>query len=121
MPGCHGLVRQAVVGPGKSNHVQLLTPTTAWNTKPWHPNDPLEFNPLRNLGQMASLIVEASGVSVAESTERLERERKRPGHAVADDFRARGVPRYAAGPAMDAFYGATDAFLYELAVWNRNR
>jgi SAM-dependent methyltransferase len=81
----------------------------------------MPFDPLRNLQQMAGLIAEASGVSAAEAAERLERERKRPGHAVADDFRTRGGTRYTAGPAMDAFYGSTDAFLYELAVWNRNR
>ena len=79
------------------------------------------FDPLHDLSQMAGLIADASGVSQEEASRRLEAERRHPGRAVAADFAARGGDRYTAGPAMDAFYGATDAFLYELAVWNRNR
>lgn len=79
------------------------------------------FDPLRSLDQMASLIAEASGVAVDEARRRIEYELQHPGRSVADDFAARGAPRYTAGPAMDAFYEQTDAFLYELAVWNRNR
>jgi SAM-dependent methyltransferase len=70
---------------------------------------------------MASLIAEASGVEVAEAERRLEVELRHPGRSVAEDFAARGGPRYTPGPQMDAFYASTDAFLYELAVWNNNR
>jgi SAM-dependent methyltransferase len=79
------------------------------------------FDPLRDRGQMAALIAEASGVPLAEAERRLDTELRHPGRSVADDFAARGGPRYTAGPGMDAFYATTDAFLYELAVWNRNR
>ena len=82
---------------------------------------PPRFDPLRDKAQMAALIAEASGVTPAEAVRRLDYELKHPGRSVADDFAARGGPRYTAGPQMDAFYAATDAFLYELAIWNRNR
>lgn len=79
------------------------------------------FDPLRNLQQMAALIADSSGVSPEETERRLLQEYAHPGRAVAEDFAARAAPRYQPGPALDAFYGSTDAFLYELAVWNRNR
>ena len=79
------------------------------------------FDPLRDLQQMSRLIADASGVSVEEAERRLLDEQARPGTAVAKDFAIHGGPRYTPGQAMDAFYGTTDAFLYELAVWNRNR
>jgi len=79
------------------------------------------FDPLRDIDQMAALIAEASDVSVDAARQKLQYELANPGRSVADDFAARGGRRYVAGPAMDEFYTSTDAFLYELAVWNRNR
>jgi len=79
------------------------------------------FDPLRDLRQMASLIADASGVAVDQAEQRLLQELEHPGSSVANDFAARGAPRYQPGPAMDEFYSSTDGFLYELAVWNRNR
>ncbi|MDB5356027.1 MAG: ubiG 2 [Phycisphaerales bacterium] len=78
------------------------------------------FDPLSNLEQMASLIGEVSGEPVGRVIERLEYERVHPGRTVADDFAKAGGPRYEWGPHLEKFYGSTDAFLYELAVWNRN-
>ncbi|QOV92207.1 class I SAM-dependent methyltransferase [Humisphaera borealis] len=83
--------------------------------------DLTHFDPLRDLDQMSQLVADASGVTVEEAHRRLLAEQARPGTAVSEDFAARGGRRYEPGSAMDAFYGSTDAFLYELAVWNRNR
>ncbi len=79
------------------------------------------FDPLRKLDDMAGLIAHVTGEPVERVVARLESERVRPGHSVADDFAKSGGPRYVWGPHMEAFYGETDAFIYELAVWNRNR
>ena len=84
-------------------------------------NKPTEFNPLHHLDQMASLISAVTGESAARVCERLEYEHRHPGRSVADDFEKRGGPRYEWGKHLEEFYGSTDAFLYELAVWNRNR
>jgi SAM-dependent methyltransferase len=78
------------------------------------------FDPLRDLEQMASLIGEVSGEPVAVVIDRLEQERLHPGRTVADDFAKHGGPRYQWGPHLENFYASTTAFLYELAVWNRN-
>jgi SAM-dependent methyltransferase len=83
--------------------------------------DATRFNPLRDLTQMASLIAEASEVSPDVAEKRLQLELQHPGRSVADDFASRSARRYEPGPVMEHFYNTTDAFLYELAVWNRNR
>ena len=78
------------------------------------------FDPLRNVQQMASLISEVTGEPAERVIDALEYERHHPGRTVANEFRKRGGPRYQWGPHLDAFYSSTNAFLYELAVWNRN-
>ena len=50
----------------------------------------------------------------------LEAERLHPGKTVVEDFAKYGGGRYVWGEHLEKFYGATHAFLYELAVWNRN-
>jgi SAM-dependent methyltransferase len=82
--------------------------------------NPKAFNPLNKPEQMISLIAEITGESTEAVAARLERERRHPGCNVADDFARAGGPRYRWGPHLEAFYSATNAFIYELAVWNRN-
>ncbi len=78
------------------------------------------FDPLRNVEQMASLIANVTGEPAECVIEALDYERRHPGSTVANDFRKRGGPRYQWGPHLETFYSSTNAFLYELAVWNRN-
>ncbi len=79
------------------------------------------FDPLRNAQQMGELIAEVTAEPLSLVLEKLEHERQHPGRTVADDFAARGGgPRYVWGKHLEAFYGSTSAFLYELAVWSRN-
>ncbi|HEX4796544.1 MAG TPA: methyltransferase domain-containing protein [Humisphaera sp.] len=80
----------------------------------------ITFKPLRNASQMAALISEVTGEPVHRVLERLEIEHRHPGQTVAQDFARHGARLYTDGPEMAAFYESTDAFLYELAVWNRN-
>jgi SAM-dependent methyltransferase len=69
---------------------------------------------------MIALIALISGESSKRVEEKLDIERRHPGRTVAEAFRQHGGKRYIDGPDMAAFYESTDAFLYELAVWNRN-
>lgn len=79
------------------------------------------FDPLRNLEHAAALVADVTGEPLAQVVRGLRRELARPGRTVADDFARRGGPRYEWGPHLEAFYGSSSAFLYELTVWNRNR
>jgi len=78
------------------------------------------FDPLNDLDQMASLISEVTGEPPERVIERLEHERLHPGQTVAADFKRHGGPRYEWGEHLESFYSATNAFIYELVVWNRN-
>jgi SAM-dependent methyltransferase len=82
--------------------------------------DQITFRPLRDASQMASLIADLTSEPVHRVLERLDIEHRHPGQTVAQDFARHGTPLYTDGPEMAAFYESTDAFLYELAVWNRN-
>ncbi|HET6247330.1 MAG TPA: class I SAM-dependent methyltransferase [Tepidisphaeraceae bacterium] len=79
-----------------------------------------DYNPLYKPKQMLALISEITGEPAECVAERLELERKYPGRNVADDFQNHGGPRYQWGSHLESFYSQTNAFLYELVVWNRN-
>lgn len=81
---------------------------------------PEDYSPLHNPGQMVALIAEITGESPDCVCQRLELERKHPGKNVADDFSRHDGPRYSWGRHLEEFYSQTNAFLYELVVWNRN-
>jgi SAM-dependent methyltransferase len=83
-------------------------------------NNRNDFDPLRNIDQMADLIGEITGEPAAAVVERLELERLHPGRTVAEDFARNGGPRYEWGKHLEEFYNSTNAFIYELAIWNRN-
>ena len=78
------------------------------------------FYPLRDESQMAALIAEVNGEPLETVVQKLGFERRHPGRTVADAFKRHGASRYQDSPELSAFYESTDAFLYELAVWNRN-
>ena len=78
------------------------------------------FDPIHNSQQMAELIWSVTLQPVPEVVDRLKKEFADPGSTVAHDFQSRGIEPYVMSDAMMAFYIQTDAFLYELAVWNRN-
>jgi len=69
---------------------------------------------------MASLIGEITGESVETVIGKLREETRHPGITVTRDFARSGGLPYEWGPELEAFYSKTTAFLYELAVWNRN-
>jgi SAM-dependent methyltransferase len=82
---------------------------------------PRAFDPLRNTDQMVGLISEVTGTPPEVVLSKLKREFERPGVIVNDDFSAAGLVRYEWSQGMADFYSKSDAFVYELAVWNRNR
>lgn len=67
------------------------------------------------------LIAGLTGRDAAGVRERLAAEYAAPGVTVERAMREGGVPFHEWSEAMGAFYSRTDAFLYELAVWNSNR
>lgn len=79
------------------------------------------FDPLHSADQMAGLIAEVTGVPVETAMARLRREHEAPGITVRESFAAAGLALYEWSDGMARFYETTDAFLYELALWNRNR
>ncbi len=78
------------------------------------------FDPIHSSTQMAELIASVTHQPLAEVIEGLKKEFLNPGSTVARDFESRGIARHVMSDAMMRFYSETDAFLYELAVWNRN-
>ena len=71
--------------------------------------------------EMAEMIAEVTGEQVEQSLERLREEFQRPGRMVRRDFEKRNLKRYVWSDQLIEFYEQTDAFLYELAVWNWNK
>jgi len=69
---------------------------------------------------MARLIRSVTGETEEVVLTRLRREYWWPGSSVSEDFARRGLERYTWGEGLIRFYGETDSFIYELAVWNRN-
>lgn len=81
----------------------------------------MSFDPLRNSAQMAQLIAEISGSHPEDVLKQLENEFRAFGCSVVKDFHARRLSPYVWSDGLARFYQQTDAFLYELAVWNCNR
>lgn len=82
---------------------------------------PAIVDPLRDEALIVELIASVTAEPPERVRQRLADEQHRPGSSVADDFARRGIPRYQWSDQLLEFYSQTDAFLYELAVWNRNR
>jgi SAM-dependent methyltransferase len=70
---------------------------------------------------MAQLIAQASGRPPAIVLEQLETEFHAFGSSVGRDFHARQLSPHVWSDDLARFYRQTDAFLYELAIWNCNR
>lgn len=79
-----------------------------------------QINPLKSKSVMATLISDITGEDMELVARKLAVEYRHPGRTVAEDFKRHGGVKYTWGPSMEAFYGSTSAFLYELALWNRN-
>jgi SAM-dependent methyltransferase len=77
-------------------------------------------SPLSDAAWMVRLIGSVTGEPEDVVLSRLQAEYRRPGTSVSADFAKRGLEPYRWGEGLARFYGETDAFLYELAVWNRN-
>ena len=66
-----------------------------------------------------SHLAEVTGRPAEDVRRMLAAEAADPGSTVAAAVWAFGVEPYVYSPAMERFYGQSDAFLFELAVWNR--
>jgi SAM-dependent methyltransferase len=71
--------------------------------------------------EMAELIAAVTDEPLDRVLKRLRAEYEHPGRAVRQDFEKHGLDRYKWGDGLIGFYEQTDAFLYELAIWNWNK
>ena len=81
----------------------------------------VRFNPLRNPQQMSELISSVTGEPTEQVLERLHDEFRYPGSEVGSDFKGHGLTPHVWDDGLVEFYQQTDAFLYELSMWNCNR
>ncbi len=70
--------------------------------------------------QVVSWIAEVTGKDETTIRDCLRREFERPGANVADAFAKESLEPYKWSEELVRFYERTDAFLYELVMWNRN-
>jgi SAM-dependent methyltransferase len=70
---------------------------------------------------MAALLSDVTDTPYADVCATLRAEHADPGSVVRHDLQARGIALYEWSDAMDRFYRESDAFMYELAIWNHNR
>ncbi|MBP88173.1 MAG: hypothetical protein CMJ64_15895 [Planctomycetaceae bacterium] len=75
--------------------------------------------PLRENELLINLITDVSGASRDDVVRRFVREHRDPGTNVREALRQRGIKPYVWSEELEAFYAATDSFLYESLVWNR--
>ena len=76
---------------------------------------------LRDEGKIVSWIAELTGQSDTSVRSRLREEFDNPGTNVGRAFGETGLERYVWSEGLARFYEQTDAFLYELVIWNRNK
>jgi len=77
--------------------------------------------PLRDEKMIVSWISELTDQPEDAVLSRLRQEYEEPGVNVTRAFAELGIERYVWSSGLERFYGETDAFLYELVVWNCNR
>ena len=76
-------------------------------------------DPLQDNQYLAGLLAETTGRPLDEVQGRLRRERRLLGSNVGDALRRANLEPHVWNDGLIAFYGATDAFLYETVVWNQ--
>lgn len=76
---------------------------------------------LRDEDKVVSWIAELTKQPEGSVRTRLREEFDRPGTNVGRAFGKTGLERYVWSEGMADFYEQTDAFLYELVIWNRNK
>lgn len=76
--------------------------------------------PLNDAQETIGLLARASGRAPAAVEALLRKEYDDPGSVVRCDLAARGIEPHAWSEGMQRFYSESDAFLFELAVWNND-
>ena len=69
-------------------------------------------------GWLAGTYADVTGRTAGDVEALLKAEAADPGSTVASELRRRGVEPFVDSPGLHAFYRESDAFLFELAVWN---
>ena len=76
---------------------------------------------LRDEGKIVCRIAELTGQTETSVRTRLREEFENPGTNVGRAFGETGLERYVWSEGLAHFYEQTDAFLYELVIWNLNK
>lgn len=76
---------------------------------------------LRDENKIVKWIAEVTSKDESSIRTRLRREFENPGTNVAQAFAETGLEPYVWSEGLKRFYEQTDAFMYELLIWNRNR
>ncbi len=76
------------------------------------------IKPLDDIDETIRLIAAVSGTPATEVRERLRAEAKELGTNTYDQLKRESIPFYLVSEKLDAFWRDSDAFLYELTVWN---
>lgn len=82
------------------------------------PSEPAYFTEEEKIVKWLSQLTNKSPISVRS---RLQKERDNPGINVSEALQHYGIEPYIWTDKLKNFYSQTDAFLYELIVWNLNK
>lgn len=89
-------------------------------SSPAEPSAEPSFDPLTRWSDIITLIQAVTDEPESTVRQRLEAELEEAGTNVRRAFAESDATAHVYNDAMEAFYENTDAFLYELAVWNLN-
>lgn len=78
-------------------------------------------SPLKSSTLMVQFIAGVTGRCPDDVRRALLAEYKAPGVIVVEEFRRRKLTPYSYCEGLERFYSESDAFVFESAVWNRNR
>jgi len=76
---------------------------------------------LRDENEVVNRIADVTSQDESSIRTRLRREFEKPGTNLAQAFTETGLEPYVWSNGLVRFYEQTDAFMYELVIWNRNR
>src|SRR5262245_42833080 len=76
--------------------------------------------PLDDTDTLVSWIAQITRQPEKQVRQRLHMEERNLGHNVSAELKRLGIPPYVWSDRLTDFYRHSDAFLYELAAWNRH-
>lgn len=81
----------------------------------------MEIKPLNDPQKVVQLLADVAQTSPEEARRRLALEADLVGTNVLNSLEAQGIPLYTMSEKMEKFYRDTDAFLFEITMWNATK